>query len=1044
MRNLKTLRPNGSIAELGKLRLFLAAWAIILFSSLNPMTATAQAATGGLSTDDKAMAIELASLIYDQNLIIDPKLSYASLKFYNQSPEERLTLLRSIAMDALILRNSLDQTKAIEMYETEAEKQNSKLDLRITKTFQIYLEISKLDQQSPEIEPLTNQLENFQNDGNWFVASRAYTLNAQLHGNNRKLGTALNLANTALSLIPTEITNKAKEASYETNDIIAYLNTLMNNPHLMMKATELAITQGLELNRSIDGIGHIGNLTYVVKTWRDYQTAAELTKILINLTEKNNLPVTGLTSLHYSQSLNNLGEYSKAAPFLQNALRQEKNTRLQLNLEIQLSIALAGLGDERGARKSLQRFEQLAQREQLNTAGLSKYRLQAQALLAMHRKDAAVVYNLMNARLDRELLQTFKRIGSTAQLQLAELENSKQRQKEQEEALHREAELQKNEFEAQRRSLMLLIFLAISLVCIAIGAMVFAAWRQRTNKTLVDAAHVANAGNRAKSQFLSVMSHEFRTPLNGIIGISGLLSEYGETQTLRDQNKIILDSGHNLLETLNGIIDMSQMESGSLDIVTAPTDMHQMVSGLHLSFQTQLNNMQKSEVIFTCHVDANIPRDLMLDSIRVKQALNNLISNAVKFTDTGRIHVHITMGEATSIHNTRDLTMVIADTGQGISQDAQVNLFKPFVQADSTLTRTHGGAGVGLTVTRGLARLMGGDVVMRSSLGRGSEFTLTSKTCFAADADFNTETNRPSFEIKPSDEQVVDFSPATSVEALKGKNTTKQNGVSLQDILPAQLLDNDDASDNQLVNTTENEYDDFSELESLLAPGANTEFETLNETDDLEPVSESTQIDEADYGPNIESVELHPVLIPEQPQKQTIAEPPVQSDPLQNKPIQNDTERTYVHRAPRNSDKTISPDKLHGLNILVVEDIEANQIVLKSLLEPVGCQVTMAGHGKIALDMLETQVFDVILMDIRMPVMNGIEATLAIRQTPGPHQNIPIIALTADASAENNAQCLAAGANVFLTKPIIVSELFSSIRFVREKQTRQENAALSA
>ncbi|RZV42369.1 MAG: response regulator, partial [Acidimicrobiales bacterium] len=153
----------------------------------------------------------------------------------------------------------------------------------------------------------------------------------------------------------------------------------------------------------------------------------------------------------------------------------------------------------------------------------------------------------------------------------------------------------------------------------------------------------------------------------------------------------------------------------------------------------------------------------------------------------------------------------------------------------------------------------------------------------------------------------------------------------------------------------------------------------------------------------------------------------------------------FSRQQPRSDSPEIEPDQLTGLNILVVEDIEANLEILRSLLEPVGCSVSCAENGQVAIDIMNAQSFDAVIMDIRMPVMDGIEATKAIRSLPEPQCNTAIIALTADASAENNAECLAAGADVFLTKPVIVSELFSSIRFARRKQLRQkQQQALSA
>ena len=955
-----------------------------------PIFAYAQTSEVGLPSTYKAEAISLANSIYNQNLVISPDLSYANIKFYKKTPTEKLRTLRSISMDALIHRNSLDKLKSIEIYEKEATKQNSQADIEIVNLYKIHQELLILDMQSNEAKALLTDLDLLHTHENWFIANRALILHAEIQGSNGKLGPAINLAQSALSLIPTTPSMETKEAAYETNDIIAYLNTLMNNPKLMLEATQQVITQGQGLNRSIDGIGHIGNLSYIFQKWRDFETAAKLTETLIALTEKNDLGVNSIAYLRYGQSLNHIGQFEKAKSYLKTALVEEKNIRLQIALEGQLAISYAGIGNTAAMNASFRRMNKSAKSAGIDDNVFTKNHLHARALLAVQHGNASAVYKYVNERFDIELLQTFKRIGNTAQLQLAELANDKQRQKEQETARRREDALQQKQLEAKQRSLMLLVFLVISLACITLGAVATAMWRQRTNQTLVAAAHTANAGNRAKSQFLSVMSHEFRTPLNGIIGISGLLSEYGETETLRDQNKIILDSGHSLLETLNGIIDMSQMESGSLDIVTAPTDMHQIMGGLHEIFKTQIDTTQ---IKFTCHTAKDIPLTLMLDSIRIKQALSNLISNAVKFTQQGRIHVHVTLSETDDTNPVQTLTMIIADTGQGISEDAQINLFKPFVQADSTLTRSHGGAGVGLTVTRGLARLMGGDVITRSTVGRGSEFIMTVQTCEVERATFDNETNRPSFIIEPNTKQVVDFSPATSVEALK--NETKTTPVTMADIIPDNMREteenNEQIIDIEILNSDQNAYDDFAELESLLVLDTHTEFETLSTPEEIE--AQEAQVSTTTHQTDTAAIPNETQFVP-QPVTDIQTTQELRQDP---RPAAQD-DRAFTRRTARPNDQHISADTLEDLNVLVVEDVIANQIVLRSLLEPAGCHITMAEHGQKALDIMSVQMFDVVLMDIRMPVMNGIEATQKIRLLSGPQQNVPIIA--------SNRRCL--------------------------------------
>jgi CheY-like chemotaxis protein len=356
------------------------------------------------------------------------------------------------------------------------------------------------------------------------------------------------------------------------------------------------------------------------------------------------------------------------------------------------------------------------------------------------------------------------------------------------------------------------------------------------------------------------------------------------------------------------------VEIGKIEIVTKPVDIRQTVDGLYQSAKGDVN---ASEVAFTCYIDPKTPAELLIDESRVKQALGNLITNSVQYTTKGRIHIHVTPIKFFE-DGTCELSMIVADTGRGITDDQLAQIFEH-------------SSGIGLTVTRGLARMMGGDVTVSSKAGRGSEFKMR-------------------------------------IKAQTAQNSLAQSG-----------------------NTPPDSEFDFIALEETSKPSSKPSSKPVEAVENI-------------------------------------------SNPRQG----------FSRRAARVNSDAIAPDQLAGLNILIVEDIPANQEILRSLLEPVGCIVSCAGHGQIALDMMEHQIFDAVLMDIRMPVLDGIETTIAIRQTPGPHQSVPIIALTADASAENNAECLAAGADVFLTKPVVVSELFSSIRYARRKQVRQKEQVLSA
>ncbi|PHR57171.1 MAG: hypothetical protein COA43_12340, partial [Robiginitomaculum sp.] len=921
---------------------------IILFlMTFLPIHAFAQT-TGELTSKDKTNAIALANKILSNNLIIDPNLTYTSIRFDELSNEDQLSTLRRITMDSISLRNSLDRVKTNTVYFQEATSQNSEFDLAIVKLNTLFIKLTNSTTDKNDNQNILQELQSFQNNENWFIANRAYIFEASYNSKNLKLTTALELVKTAGQLIPTLGGRNIKEAKYETNDLTAYLYVLLNNPTLTISATEQVIEQGIALDLNVDGIGHIGNLAYVFEKWRDYETAAELTNILIKLTEKNNLGVNSIAYLRYGQSLNNIGEYSKAKSYLKTALKVEKRVRLQLSLESQLAISLAGMGNVKATHASFRRFEKLAKKAEIETSGFNKRRIHAQALLAVARNDAAATYKLVNQQLNQEMKQTFKRIGLTAQTQLAELENSKQRQLEREKA-------QQETVKAQQKEIVLLISLAGAMVLITLGAIAVAAWRQRTNKTLLTAAHVAKAGDRAKSQFLSVMSHELRTPLNGIIGISGLLSEYGETQTLRDQNKIILDSGHSLLEILNGIIDMSQMESGILEIVTAPADMHHIVNGLFKTYKAQVDN---DLIAFTCHIANDIPHDIMLDSLRIKQALSNIISNAVKFTTRGRIHIHVTLGEPTGVNNIRTLNMIVADTGVGVDDQEQTKIFMPFNQADSSMTREHTGAGVGLAVTRGLARLMGGDITLTSAPGRGSEFVMTVKTVYSQDAEFDTQTRRLNFKVIANTQQAIDFAPATSVEAITAN--TDQIQTADINVTPNPIADNSRHEDSVSESTQiqpahiiaptpqapshawDTDEDDLEALEQLMEPDAQYEIQDASfaEEDEHTSPTEITSKPAEIINPPVSM----PTPIPSQPaisandldifKSVDVNAPSLDSvhmdDAREDSVIQE--RRTADRRKSQGNSRAISHDKLEGLNVLVVEDLVANQVVLRALL----------------------------------------------------------------------------------------------------------------
>ena len=534
--------------------------------------------------------------------------------------------------------------------------------------------------------------------------------------------------------------------------------------------------------------------------------------------------------------------------------------------------------------------------------------------LAVASDNKPAIYELSNTLQDLTIQNLLHRYSTNTSQLIASLENTKERQAEREAGLTREANLQKAKAEQQKRVNQLLLILIALLSFAAFLALVFARYRDKTSKQLAVKTLEAEDADRMKSEFLGMVSHELRTPLNGIVGIADLLSTQAPTDDLRHKAGIILDSSNRLTQVIESIVDMSAIDGDKVELYPEPTNVQAIVQELDKVWRPVIED---KGVIFTSHVDSKLSDDFIIDKMRLRQCLNNLLSNAAKFTESGRVHLHVTTKTIDETSET-EITAIVADTGQGISEEVQGKLFTPFLQADSTMTRKHGGSGLGLAITQSLARMMGGDVTMMSAQGRGSEFTMT-------------------------------------VRAIPSET--------------AQILDN---------------------------------VEALLNSIDMTPASE------LDMAP---------------PKK---AQSPDESDVLSDDILVLETE------AP-------ASDDLRDLKVLIVEDEVFSQEVIKNFLEPEGCKLLFTGNGVEALDVLNTQAVDVILMDLRMPEMDGIETTRAIRRSSREYKDTPIVALTADSAAETNAACMAAGVDVFLTKPVLAHELVEAVRFTQLcKETSQD------
>ncbi|NIE73839.1 response regulator [Pantoea sp. Ap-967] len=491
----------------------------------------------------------------------------------------------------------------------------------------------------------------------------------------------------------------------------------------------------------------------------------------------------------------------------------------------------------------------------------------------------------------------------------------------------------------------------------------------QSNQELDDARQRALDMAQARAAFLANMSHEIRTPLNGMLGMIALALDSPLAGEQRQQLAIAHDSGKVLVELLNDILDLSKFDAGQLELERIPFDLGAMVEDT----ANLLSQNAAQGVELTCLVAADFPSSVLGDPTRVRQVISNLLSNALKFTRVGRVDVRL----STIVGGVR---LEVRDTGIGIPEDAQARIFQPFTQAGAGITRQYGGTGLGLALTRNLCKAMHGHLNIQSQPGAGSRF--------AADLPLATHT-----------EAVAPAPLQGRVAAL----STAGSGLSelLQGLLPGWGL-------------SYQRHDDPAAL-----PQATPD---LLITDDLEhlfqlrPALKVPILLVTAYGnflPSEQSAQLAPL--------HQLARP------LARNALYQTLRRTLQGHAPEHPLATPQLTAAEGrARILLVEDNPVNQLVAKGMLAKLGCQVQVATQGVEALEWLEQEDFDLVLMDCNMPVMDGYEASRRIRQS-GRWTDLPIVALTANAMPEERERCRAAGMNDYLAKPFRREELLALI-----------------
>jgi PAS domain S-box-containing protein len=532
--------------------------------------------------------------------------------------------------------------------------------------------------------------------------------------------------------------------------------------------------------------------------------------------------------------------------------------------------------------------------------------------------------------------------------------------------------------------------------------------RKQMEEELIVAKQTADEANKAKGDFLANMSHEIRTPMNAVIGMTHLALKTELTSKQRDYLNKIQSSANSLLGIINDILDFSKIEAGKLDMESIDFNLDEVLDNLANLVTVKAREKKDLEVLFAMAQD--VPRFLVGDPLRLGQILINLANNAIKFTERGEIVVSTELLRQNEERVT--LKFAVSDTGIGLTPEQAGKLFQSFSQADTSTTRKFGGTGLGLAISKRLVEMMDGEIWVESQSGSGSTFIFTAT--FGLGKEKAKKRFATSPDMRGMKVLVVDDNP-TSREIFQDMLESFSFEVTLAASGKEGLVELEKVPEETPIELVIMDWK-MPGMDGIEAARRIREHPTLKH---IPAIIMATAYGREDVMRKAEQLSLDGFLLKP-------VSPSILFDAIMQAFGKEISEASRRARTKAQESETLQ--NIRGARILLVEDNEINQQVAKEILEGAGLSVTLANNGQEAVDAVQKENYDVVLMDVQMPVMDGYTATREIRNLKSEIRNVPIIAMTAHAMAGDEEKSLTAGMNGHVTKPIDPDQLFATLQ----------------